>query len=134
MKIATASYALLAFAALALSGTAWADHPPGKHPRAAWHSLLQKSGAKDWRGWKSEDFPPGWSVADGVLSKDGDVDDLITRNEYANFELELEWKIGKGGNAGIFYRGTREYDHIYWSATEYQLLDDANHPDGKTRL
>jgi len=134
MKIATASYALLAFAALALSGTAWADHPPGKHPRAAWHSLLQKTGAKDWRGWKSEDFPPGWSVADGVLSKDGDVDDLITRNEYANFELELEWKIGKGGNAGIFYRGTREYDHIYWSATEYQLLDDANHPDGKNRL
>ena len=134
MKIATASYALLAFAALALSGTAWADHPPGKHPRAAWHSLLQKTGAKDWRGWKSEDFPPGWSVADGVLSKDGDVDDLITRNEYANFELELEWKIGKGGNSGIFYRGTREYEYIFWSAPEYQLLDDANAPDGRNRL
>jgi hypothetical protein len=134
MKITTGFAALLALAALALTGTARADHPPGKHIRAAWHALAQKTSAKDWRGWKSEDFPAGWSVADGTISKDGDVDDLITRNEYANFELELEWKIGSGGNAGIFYRGTREYDHIYWSAPEYQLLDDANHPDGKNRL
>jgi hypothetical protein len=34
----------------------------------------------------------------------------------------------------VFYRGTEEYDHIYWSAPEYQLLDDAGHPDGKSRL
>ena len=134
MKIATAAFASLAVVALAFSNTVRADHPPGKHPRAAWHALVQKTSAKDWRGWKSEDFPAGWTVADGVISKDGDVDDLISRSEYANFELELEWKVGSGGNAGIFYRGTREYDHIYWSAPEYQLLDDANHPDGKNRL
>jgi len=134
MKTTTGLVVLLAFAAFALSGTARADHPPGKHPRGAWHALVEKTTAKEWRGWKAEDFPAGWSVADGVISKDGDVDDLITRNEYANFELELEWKLSTGGNAGIFYRGTREYDHIYWSATEYQLLDDANHPDGKNRL
>jgi hypothetical protein len=132
MKIATGFVTLLTLAAL--TGPAWADHPPGKHPRTAWHPLVEKSSAKDWRGWKSEDFPAGWSVADGVISKDGDVDDLVARKEYANFELELEWKIGTGGNAGIFYRGTREYDHIYWSAAEYQLLDDANAPDGKNRL
>ena len=53
---------------------------------------------------------------------------------YGNFELELEWKIGKGGNSGIFYRGTREYDHVYWSGPEYQLLDDENAPDGANRL
>ena len=134
MKIATGFVTLLTLAALALTGPAWADHPPGKYPRTAWHPLVEKSSAKEWRGWKSEDFPAGWSVADGVISKDGDVDDLVTRKEYANFELELEWKIGTGGNAGIFYRGTREYDHIYWSAAEYQLLDDANAPDGKNRL
>jgi hypothetical protein len=134
MKIATGFVALLALAALVSSSPARAGHPPGKHPRTAWHPLVEKSSAKDWRGWKSADFPAGWSVADGVISKDGDVDDLVTRNEFANFELELEWKIGTGGNAGIFYRGTREYDHIYWSAPEYQLLDDANAPDGKNRL
>jgi hypothetical protein len=34
----------------------------------------------------------------------------------------------------VFYRGTRAYDHIYWSGPEYELLDDANAPDGKNRL
>ena len=70
----------------------------------------------------------------GVLSKDGPVDDLVTNKTYGNFELELEWKIGREGNSGVFYRGTREYDHVYWSAPEYQLLDDANTEDGKSPL
>jgi hypothetical protein len=100
----------------------------------AWQTLIEEHGAPAWRGWQSADLPAGWRIAGGVLSKDGSVDDLVTRRDFKNFELELEWKIGKGGNSGLFYRGTREYDHIYWSAPEYQLLDDANAPDGKNRL
>lgn len=69
-----------------------------------------------------------------MLSKEGQVDDLVTKQSFGNFELELEWKIGRGGNSGIFYRGTRESDHIYWSAPEYQLLDDENAADGSNRL
>jgi hypothetical protein len=99
-----------------------------------WRSLLNDDSAPDWRGWKEAGFPAGWHVAGGVLSKDGVVDDLVTRESFGDFELELEWKIGKAGNSGVFYRGTREYDHIYWSAPEYQLLDDANAPDGRSRL
>src|SRR5579864_1993214 len=99
-----------------------------------WQPLPKKDSAPGWRGWKEPGFPAGWHVAGGVLSKDGEVDDLVTRNTYGNFELQLEWKIGKGGNSGVFYRGTREYDHIYWSAPEYQLLDDANTEDGKSPL
>lgn len=101
---------------------------------ASWQSMLHAHDAPDWRGWKAAGLPAGWQVAGGVLSKDGSVDDLVTNREFGDFELELEWKIGKGGNSGIFYRGTREYDHIYWSAPEYQLLDDANAPDGRSRL
>jgi hypothetical protein len=101
---------------------------------AAWKSLLGDHDAPEWRGWKEPGLPKGWHVSGGVLSKDGAVDDLVTTHEYRNFELELEWKIGKEGNSGIFYRGTREYDHIYWSAPEYQLLDDDNTEDGKSRL
>jgi Domain of Unknown Function (DUF1080) len=101
---------------------------------ASWQALLGDHDAPAWRGWESAGLPAGWHVAGGVLSKAGSVDDLVTVQPYANFELELEWKIGEGGNSGLFYRGTREYDHIYWSAPEYQLLDDANAPDGKNRL
>jgi len=107
---------------------------PAQVAPGPWHSLLQKDSAPDWRGWKEPGLPAGWHVSGGVLSKDGPVDDLVTNQNFGNFELELEWKIGKGGNSGVFYRGTREYDHIYWSAPEYQLLDDANTEDGKSRL
>ena len=98
-----------------------------------WRSLLHDHSAPDWRGWKEAGLPSGWHIVHGVLSKEGAVDDLVTRDNFKDFELELEWKIGKAGNSGIFYRGTREYDHIYWSAPEYQLLDDANTEDGSSR-
>lgn len=101
---------------------------------SSWRSLSQDHGASDWRGWNTPGFPAGWHIEGGVLSKQGEVDDLVTNQSFGNFELELEWKLGKGGNSGIFYRGTRDYDHIYWSAPEYQLLDDANAPDGSNRL
>ncbi len=107
---------------------------PANAPSASWRSLLQDDGAPDWRGWKEPGLPAGWRIAGGVLSKDGLVDDLVTKESFGDFELELEWKIGRAGNSGIFYRGTREYDHVYWSAPEYQLLDDENAPDGRSRL
>jgi hypothetical protein len=121
----------LAFLGCGAASIVSADQSSAPGP---WHPLLEDHGAPAWRGWKESGFPAGWHVEGGVLSKDGAVDDLVTQQTYANFELELEWKIGKAGNSGVFYRGTREYDHIYWSAPEYQLLDDANTEDGKSRL
>jgi hypothetical protein len=127
-----AGLALLGFT-LGLSAAA-AESAPHTAAIGTWHNLIEAHSATAFRGWQSDGFPSGWQVAGGVLSKDGDVDDLVTKTAYANFELEVEWKIGKAGNSGIFYHGTREYDHIYWSAPEYQLLDDANAPDGRKRL
>lgn len=98
-----------------------------------WRSLLDENGSA-WRGWNADEFPRGWKIAGDEISKDGEVEDLISRDEFGDFELEFEWKIGEGGNSGVFYRGTREYDYIFWSAPEYQLLDDAHAPDGKSRL
>jgi hypothetical protein len=103
-------------------------------PKREWHTLFDGKLLDTFRGWRSDGMPEGWHVVDGLLAKEGSVDDLVTREQFGNFELELDWKIGKAGNSGVFYRGTREYDHIYWSAPEYQLLDDANAPDGRRRL
>ena len=99
-----------------------------------WRTLFDGTSMQAWRGFKSDTLPAGWRVADGVLSKDGAVPDIISREQFGDFELELEWRIGEAGNSGIFYRGTEEYDRIYWSAPEYQLLDDEKAEDNKTRL
>lgn len=98
---------------------------------SSWRSLVSD---KAWRGWKSEGFPKGWKAEGNVLSKQGEVEDIVSTDTFGDFEAEFDWKVTKGGNAGFFYRGTREYDYIYWSAPEYQILDDAHHPDGRNRL
>jgi hypothetical protein len=102
--------------------------------RGQWHVLFDGRDTSAFRGWISGVLPAGWHVVDGTLTKDGNVEDLLTREPYGSFELELEWKIGKAGNSGVLYRVTREYDHLYWSGPEYQLLDDANAPDGRSQL
>ena len=114
-------------------GTATAQTQPGTAP-TGWRTLFDGNSLDAWRGWQSPTIPTGWHIVGETLTKEGAVDDLVTRDTFGNFELELEWKIGKGGNSGIFYRGTREYDHIYWSGPEYQLLDDANTRDGRMAL
>ena len=101
---------------------------------AGWRSLFDGTSTSAWRGYQSPTLPAGWSIVDGVLTKSGSVGDLLSKEQFGNFELALDWNLSPGGNAGIFYRGTEDYDHIYWSAPEYQLLDDAGHPDGKSRL
>ena len=131
--------------ALSLGGAALAASPPAAHPamvtgqdlqqgRGGWQYLIKDNSAPGLRGWKHPGLPAGWSVRNGVLSKDGHVDDLESARTYKDFELELQWKVGKGSNSGIFYRATHKYDEIYWTGPEYQLVDDANTPDGKNRM
>ncbi len=87
-------------------------------------------------------MPDGWRIADGTLTKDGHAGDLITKDQFGDFELELEWRIGRAGNSGIFYRGIEDPDfngkpnddRIYTTGPEYQLLDDLEAADNKTRL
>jgi hypothetical protein len=100
----------------------------------AWKTLFDGTSLAGWRGYKSDAVPEGWSIADGALTKSKPVGDIMTRDMYGDFELELDWKIGEAGNSGILYRGTEEYDHVYWTAPEYQLLDDIKAADNKTRL
>jgi hypothetical protein len=101
---------------------------------ARWRVLFDGTSFDAWRAYGSNTLPAGWRITDGTLSKDGRAGDIVSRDQFGDFELELEWKIGEAGNSGIFYRGTEEYDRVYWSASEYQLLDDVKAEDNKTRL
>ena len=109
---------------------------PGESQKSTtrWRALFDGASLDAWRGYKTDKVPSGWRIADGALVKDAPVGDIVSKDEFGDFELEVEWKIGEAGNSGIFYRGTEEYDHIYWSAPEYQLLDDIKATDNKTRL
>src|SRR3954462_6277467 len=99
-----------------------------------WRALFDGKSLDAFRGYKTDKVPGGWHIANGTLAKDARVEDIVSKDEFGDFELEVDWKIGEAGNSGIFYRGTEEYDHIYWSAPEYQLLDDVKGADNKTRL
>lgn len=140
------THTLLIAAALAALGTAYQTHHGGLQrahaaalPTAAgqgggWRALVEGSSLAAWRGYKRDSVPDGWRAEGGMLLKDRPVADIVTRDEFGDFELSLEWRISEGGNAGIFYRGTEEYPRVYWTGPEYQLLDDDKAPDGRSRL
>ena len=123
--------------ATALSGfgsMAVGQASPAAHVKEGqWRSLIDPT-MSAWRGYKEESMPKGWTVSRGVLSKTVSSNDLVTRDEFENFELVFDWRLHPGGNAGVFYRGNEEFEKIYLTGPEYQLLDDAGHPDGKSRL
>lgn len=48
---------------------------------------------------------PHWTVQDGILVYSGKGNSLQTVKNYGDFELLLDWKIGKGGDSGIYLRG-----------------------------
>jgi hypothetical protein len=98
---------------------------------AGWRLLFDGVSTSGWRGYKQTPIPPQWMAMDGTLMKDRPTEDIVTTAQFSDFDLVFEWKIARGGNAGVFYRATEEYTKVYWSATEYQLLDDANAPDGR---
>ena len=101
---------------------------------SGWTLLFDGKSLDKWRGYQNDSAPVGWRVDSGAIIKDSSAEDIVTRDTFDNFELIMDWQLTKGGNAGIFYRGSEEYEHVYWTAPEYQLLDDANAPDGASRL
>lgn len=87
-----------------------------------------------WRVYRGTGPSSGWTMTDTILMKSGATDDIVSVDQFGDFELTFEWKLSPGGNAGVFYRATEEYERVYWSAPEYQLLDDAGHRDAQNRL
>jgi hypothetical protein len=99
-----------------------------------WIVLFDGKSKDAWRGYQRKEFPEkGWVVDNGAFKTivGGDQVDLVTKQKFRNFELELEWKVSPGGNGGIFYRASEEDKEIWHSAPEIQVLDDDRHGDGK---
>jgi hypothetical protein len=109
--------------------------------RKGWRLLWDGKTSENWIGAKLNHFPKsGWQIKEGsltVLATDGGEStgpgDIITERQFADFELELEFKITEGANSGIKYFVDPELNRGPGSAIgcEFQILDDNNHPDAK---
>ena len=109
--------------------------------------LFHGSSTEGWRGYGMETLPARWTIEDGCLKINGsgggeahvaDGGDIIfAAQKFKNFELELEWKVAKGSNSGIFILAQEvkkedgTYEPIYISSPECQVLDNENHPDAR---
>ena len=97
---------------------------------SGWRDLFDGKSLAGWRGYQLEKPSPGWKVEDGVMAcipEKGKTTDLITEEQFDDFELVVEWKIEEGGNSGILYRASEEGKKIWHSCIEIQILDNDNH-------
>ncbi|MEM8890033.1 MAG: DUF1080 domain-containing protein [Bacteroidota bacterium] len=96
--------------------------------------LFDGSSLDAWRNFKTDTLSHLWKIEDGTLTLSGKGGgDIVTRNSYESFELELEWKISPNGNSGIFFHVSEadSLGKVYHSGPEIQILDNDGHPDGK---
>jgi len=122
-------------ACVAFSGFARAAEPntlTADEKSAGWKLLFDGKTLDGWRGYKTEAIGAGWKVENGALAmtvpKSGD---LVTKEEFGDFELAFEWKIVEGGNSGVIYRSGFGDSASYRTGPEYQVLDNAKASDNK---
>ena len=99
-----------------------------------WQLLLDGKSMENFKGFRKDEVPSAWQVEDGAIVFAGERGgDLITKDQYKNFELSIDWKISEGGNSGIMYHVSEDtvYRNTYNSGPEMQVLDDERHPDAK---
>jgi hypothetical protein len=107
---------------------------------AGWRLLFDGKTTDGWRGYKMKDMPKGWKVIDGILSRvsggeggkgAGGGDDIITTEEFDDFDLKVEWRVVKGGNSGILVRVSEDATTAWHTAPEMQVLDNSIHETRK---
>ncbi|HEY5691544.1 MAG TPA: DUF1080 domain-containing protein [Cyclobacteriaceae bacterium] len=109
---------------------------------AGWKLLFDGQTTNGWKGFNKDEPGPAWHIEDGALSLDASnvVDgktigggDIITKDEYENYELSVEWKIEPCGNSGIIFNVVEDekYTNTYLTGPEMQVLDNECHPDAK---
>ncbi len=94
--------------------------------------------SQGWRGAYKTAFPDkGWSINDGILSitPSGGAEsafggDIVTEKMFSAFELQFEFRLTEGANSGVKYFVTEKEGNTGSAiGLEYQVLDDAKHPD-----
>ncbi len=105
--------------------------------KEGWTLLFDGTTTGGWRGFKKDAFPAagsGWAVRDGMLEHEAGKGggDIVTAEQYQDFEFACDWRAAPGGNSGIMYRCTEDKNYPWETGPECQILDDTRHTDGKT--
>ncbi|MFV0376541.1 MAG: DUF1080 domain-containing protein [Mangrovibacterium sp.] len=113
----------------------------GREKQDGWKLLWDGKTTNGWRGVRLDTFPTkGWHVADGMLivekasgAESGYGGDIVTDRKYKNFVLELDFNLTEGANSGVkyFVQGNTNKGEGSEIGCEFQILDDAKHPDAK---
>jgi hypothetical protein len=99
-----------------------------------WKLLFDGKTTEGWRGYKKDKCPDGWQAVDGVLTRVKGGGDILTVEQFADFEFSIDWKVAPGANSGIMYRVAETKGAPYETGPECQVLDDEKHGDGKNPL
>src|SRR3954466_748893 len=132
---------VLALSLISLSSSAQKINTlTAKEKKAGWKLLFDGTDKAGWHTYLKNEATASWTVVDGALTTDdaakkngAEGGDLVTNDEYENYDLQLEWKISEGGNSGIIFSVHEDpkFGATYLTGPEMQVLDDARHPDGK---
>jgi hypothetical protein len=119
--------ALLATGALAQEKAMGPDNTLTPAEKAAgWTLLFDGKTTAGWKGFKTAEPDAGWKVAAGAIGPTPKVSkDIITKQNFENFELSFDWKISPKGNSGVMIHVIPVGDETYESGPEYQILDNA---------
>jgi glucose/arabinose dehydrogenase len=94
--------------------------------RAGWRLLFDGDSAEAFRNYRKETLSDAWQVRDGALVRAArGAGDIVTRDQFGAFELQVEYKIAPGGNSGIMFHVTEEEDAPWKTGPEVQVLDNA---------
>ena len=91
-----------------------------------WELLFDGKKMEHWRSYNSDTLPTqGWNIdVEKNLVVENGGGDLITKRQFENFDLKIDFQLTALSNSGIFYRVLEKKDTAIWcNAIEYQLLD-----------
>jgi hypothetical protein len=122
LVLGLAAAVLLSSAAMAQPNTLTAAEKA-----AGWKLLFDGRTLDGWRGFKAAAPDKGWRVKDGALAPDPKTSkDLISKDQFGDFELTFQWRISPKGNSGVMFHVIEQGDETYESGPEYQILDNAH--------
>jgi len=127
---------LLVLAALGCFGSppARAESPPNTlseaEQRGGWRLLFDGRTTAGFRNYGRGGISPGWAVEDGALvRRAAGAGDIVTEDEFGEFELRLDYRVSPGGNSGVMFHVTEQAPAPWHSGPEVQILDNETGAD-----